>query len=329
MSAVLSFAESTPSLDVAALASLRFFQGVELAPIAPALAGCEVRELAARQVLLVPNQANKSLYVVLAGTLNVHLGAIDSEPVAQLTAGDSVGELSLVDHQPACAFVVAAEATRVLVIDEPTFWLLIDSSHGLSRNLLFTLAQRLRRNNIALSAGIRLQDQYKREGSSDGLTGLNNRRWLDAALPAEIARCIRDGKALSVVMVDVDHFKRFNDRHGHLNGDVVLRAVAQTMVDNVRPSDMLARFGGEEFIALLPSTPVQGATLVAERLRKAVADSVVLARDGTPLPSVTVSLGIAAWRVPQDGPALIAAADAALYRAKRQGRNRVCCDNAG
>lgn len=329
MSAVLSFANPAPGIDVAALGRLRFFQGVDLAPIVSALAGCEVRDLAARQVLLVPNQVNKSLYIVLAGALDVYLGAIESEPIAQLTAGDSVGELSLVDHQPTSAFVIAAQPTRVLVIDEPTFWLLIDSSHGLSRNLLFALAQRLRRNNITVSAGVRLQDQYKREGMSDSLTGLNNRRWLDAALPAEIARCVRDQKVLSIVMVDVDHFKRFNDRHGHLNGDVVLRAVAQTMADNVRPSDMLARFGGEEFIALLPSTPVQGATLVAERLRQAVADSVILACDGSPLPAVTVSLGIATWRVPQDGAALIAAADAALYRAKRQGRNRVCCDNAG
>ena len=321
-----------PLVDTSAYAQLRFFRGVELLPILNTLNACARRSLAAGECLLRPGTANAQLFVVLSGCLTVQLefdgdtgaaGAV--EAVAEIGVGEAVGELSILDHQPTSAFVVAKTPCELLVIDEPTFWMLVDSADGLARNLLFALAQRLRRNNGTLVAGRKRQEAYKRAGERDPLTGLFNRRWLDSELARLVGECVHARRALSLIVLDIDHFKRYNDRFGHLNGDCVLRAVARAMTDNVRPSDVLARFGGEGFIAVLPDTPLKAASLVGERLRRAVADTVVLADDRTPLPPVTISLGVAQLDYAQDAAALIAAADSALYRAKREGRNRLAC----
>ena len=324
-----------PIVDASVYAQLRFFRGVDLTPIVNTLNACARRTLAAGECLLRPGTANEQLYVVLRGRLVVQLEidkragdageGVAVEAIADIGVGEAVGELSILDHQPTSAFVVAKTPCELLVIDEPTFWMLVDTADGLARNLLFSLAQRLRRNNGTLVAGRKRQEAYRRAGEHDALTGLFNRRWLDSELARLIGECVRARRALSLIVVDIDHFKRYNDRFGHLNGDCVLRAVARAMTDNVRPSDVLARFGGEEFIAVLPDTPLKAAALVGERLRRAVADTVVLADDQTPLPAVTISLGLAQLDYAQDAAALIAAADAALYRAKRQGRNRLAC----
>lgn len=158
---------------------------------------------------------------------------------------------------------------------------------------------------------------------TDVLTGLVNRRRLIAELEVEIERSRRHERSFSVLMLDVDRFKRFNDRHGHLAGDGVLKGVAARLKDVVRNVDTVARFGGEEFVVMLPEADANEALIVAERIRSRVADEPFPAgEDGTE--SVTVSIGIAEF--PNNGEnleALIAAADAALYRAKRGGRDRV------
>lgn len=327
-----------PVTDTGAYAQLRFFRGVDLLPIVNTLNACARRSVAAGECLLRPGTANGQLFVVLRGRLAVQLEvakdpgdacAIEAmqtaDAIAEIGVGEAVGELSILDHQPTSAFVVAKTPCELLVIDEPTFWMLVDTADGLARNLLFSLAQRLRRNNGTLVAGRKRQEAYKRAGESDALTGLCNRGWLDGELARLVGASVRARRALSLLVLDIDHFKRYNDRFGQLNGDCVLRAVARAMSDNVRPSDLLARFGGEEFIAVLPDTSLKAAALVGERLRRAVADTVVLAEDHTPLPAVTVSLGLAQLDYAQDAAALIAAADRALYRAKHQGRNRLAC----
>jgi len=159
----------------------------------------------------------------------------------------------------------------------------------------------------------------------DGLTGLFNRRRFDQALHVEVLRAMREHQALSLLLVDVDHFKRFNDTYGHLAGDACLRAVACGIDHAVgRPADMVARFGGEEFAVLLPGTDTAGALQVAEHIRVTVAREA----DGAGT-AVTVSIGAATvW--PQAGSNdvdLIAAADSALYAAKAAGRDRVAPAN--
>ena len=163
--------------------------------------------------------------------------------------------------------------------------------------------------------------RLRRLNESDPLTLLHNRRHVDTRLPAEIQRARRSGRPLSVVMLDLDHFKKINDTYGHETGDTVLCAVSDRMRAASRASDVLARIGGEEFLAILPDTRLGQAVKVAERIRRAVCASPVETHAGAV--EVTVSAGIAPLK-PDDNPkSLLRRADRALYAAKRAGRNKV------
>ena len=156
----------------------------------------------------------------------------------------------------------------------------------------------------------------------DAITGLHNRRYAEQTLPLSLARCVAKRVPMSIAIIDVDHFKRVNDTHGHPVGDRVLRELAHAMLEEV-PSATLARIGGEEFLVLLPGLTSEQAFAHTERLRDACAHASVSTREGAL--HVTVDAGIATTR---DGTrtveALMEAADAALYRAKRDGRDRTC-----
>jgi diguanylate cyclase (GGDEF)-like protein len=161
----------------------------------------------------------------------------------------------------------------------------------------------------------------------DGLTGVANRRQFDTVLDGEWRRCGRSGQPLSLIMIDVDHFKRYNDRYGHQQGDVCLRAVAAAIKAAMRrPHDLAARYGGEEFACLLPDTALEGALVKAAEIEAAVR-ALALEHDDAALGGiVTVSIGVAGVAAPQQlvETSLVEAADAQLYRAKREGRARVC-----
>jgi two-component system, cell cycle response regulator len=177
----------------------------------------------------------------------------------------------------------------------------------------------------------KLHADLERLAIRDPLTGAYNRRYLEQRLAEEVERFQRYGQPFSVIAADIDWFKRINDTHGHVIGDVVLRAVATAMQRTVRRVDLLARLGGEEFLVVAPSTDQAGARVLAERLRAAVADVPIFASTGSGRHATvhtTASFGVATMhggrlRVEPNAEALIEAADAALYRAKAQGRNRV------
>jgi diguanylate cyclase (GGDEF)-like protein len=159
---------------------------------------------------------------------------------------------------------------------------------------------------------------------TDELTGLGNRRQLQQRAAEEVERAVRHGDPLSVLMIDIDHFKQFNDTHGRLRGDDVLRGVARTLRGVVRSIDIVARYGGEKFVVMLPRVARPEATLVAEKLRQAVAARPHPGSEGLPDSRVTVSIGVAAY--PEDAKAiepLLEASDRALLTAKQTGRNRV------
>ena len=174
----------------------------------------------------------------------------------------------------------------------------------------------------------RLVSELKRASRHDPLTGLLNRRAIDEALAAEVQRVRRLGAPFSVLMLDVDHFKPINDTHGHAAGDRALQHLATLLSSQMRDIDRVGRYGGEEFVVLLPGTPQEQAHGLAQRLCEKVAALPPMWRDA-PLP-VTVSIGVAEWLGDSDGlPALMARADAALYRAKEDGRNRVVTTGHG
>lgn len=180
----------------------------------------------------------------------------------------------------------------------------------------------LARINQRLSRAVaRLADIAK----TDGLTGLLNHRSFQEKLSLELQRCLRQEHPLSIVMIDVDHFKAYNDMHGHPAGDFVLKEVARIFRDNLREVDVVARYGGEEFAVVLLDTPKGAAGLVAEKLRLAVLEQdFPHAEESQPEGRMTISIGVSSF--PDDGlsPAeLIETADLALYEAKRRGRNRI------
>lgn len=194
-------------------------------------------------------------------------------------------------------------------------------------HMAYELEREVERQTEALSQTMReLRDanrQLADMSMHDGLTGLHNRRHFDERFPALVQLAARKQEPLAVMMLDIDHFKQVNDRHGHLVGDDCLRQVAATLRQVMtRSTDLLARYGGEEFVAVLPGTGEAEAAVIAERIRLAV-EATPIPNGGTPL-YVTLSIGLAV-RVPGavDGGPLLAAADAALYRAKENGRNRV------
>lgn len=168
----------------------------------------------------------------------------------------------------------------------------------------------------------RLQDQLREQALRDPLTSLYNRRYFEPTLARELSRCLRDEEPLSVIMVDIDHFKAVNDRYGHPAGDYVLRQLAQTLVQGIRGADVVARLGGEEFALILPGIDAAAAVERAEMLRVSWMGA-ALSFEGQPVAS-TISLGLVT--APADGldaDELLRHADAALYGAKREGRNRV------
>lgn len=199
---------------------------------------------------------------------------------------------------------------------------------GITRNVSERKAAEvaLRETNRQLHARIeeigRLQVALQELAVRDSLTGLYNRRYLDETLEREVSRARREGNPLSLVMLDIDHFKRVNDTYGHQVGDEALRMLATTLLADIRAEDVACRYGGEEFLILLPNMPLETATSRAEAWRKAVAELAVGL--GNFNITFTVSLGVAAYpehgKTPDD---LTRCADQALYRAKNEGRNRI------
>jgi diguanylate cyclase (GGDEF)-like protein len=168
------------------------------------------------------------------------------------------------------------------------------------------------------------QEQLLKETITDALTGLSNFRHFQGELKVETERARRYGRPLSVLLIDIDHFKNYNDTHGHELGNVVLQTASKALLEVLRTGDVLARYGGEEFVALLPETDQTQAKRVAERLREAVASCDFPGRETQPGGRLTISVGGAVFptdaQVAQD---LVVKADEDLYRAKELGRNRV------
>lgn len=176
----------------------------------------------------------------------------------------------------------------------------------------------------------RQSDAMREMTLTDALTGVANRRSFDDAIENEWRRCARAGAPLSVIMIDIDHFKRYNDAYGHQAGDTCLKQVADTMLQCAgRSPDLLARYGGEEFVILLPQVDAQGAQTVAERILDSVHTLAIPHRMSSVSDTVTVSLGVATLMPGQgdDPEALVRCADNALYQAKKDGRNRFCVGN--
>ncbi|MEO0602720.1 MAG: GGDEF domain-containing protein [Myxococcota bacterium] len=300
--------------------------GVDAEPIREMLRASSVREAHADAVLAYPGEAVASVYWVVRGSLSIHLDGPESPPVALVEEGSCAGELAALHKSPRSAWIVAHRAVELYEIPGPAFLDFLWKSHQAAMNLLLMQSERVRASSVALLSTVQERDKVMRNALVDPLTNLRNRRWIDQMLPRLLQRALTDGEPLSVVLADVDHFKRFNDEFGHDAGDHVLNQVALHMRRRFRPGDHLVRFGGEEFVAVLPMADREGAFRAAERLRTALEYTGLVMPDGRELPRVTLSAGVAEAR-PGDSPAaLLKRADQAMYEAKRSGRNRIVVD---
>jgi diguanylate cyclase (GGDEF)-like protein len=303
-----------------ALGQSLLFKDVPAAVVARVAGACPVRPVAAGERLLSAGEANDTLYVVIRGTLGVHI-ARPGRPDVLLGPGQCVGELSVIDGSQVSADVIAVKPAEVVAIARERIWALIEASPIAARNMLWILAGRVRKDNAARIEADRVQAETERAATVDVLTGLGNRRWLESAFARQLQRTTAAGLPIAMLMIDVDGFKEVNDEHGHPAGDAVLRLVARWLGAAVRPQDLVARYGGDEFAVLLPDCTLEQATEIGERIR----DLVVRQRGDAPagLPPVSLSIGAALHQHANTIEELMAAADAALYEAKRSGRNRV------
>lgn len=301
------------------LLKLKLFDGEDIVVVEWVLDVGLEHNLDEGETLFQAGQKNDILYLLLEGRMRVELQVDSVLRIDYLTPGDCVGEMSILEGRCTSAFVVADTKCRLYGIKDANLWTLINRSHVIARNLLKILASRVRKEHDVISKSFKLQRTFERESRVDSLTGLYNRRWLDEALE----RWTHRNKMMSLMLLDIDHFKRYNDTQGHLAGDSVLNSVANTIVGQLRPSDLAARFGGEEFVALLPDANKDEACDIARRVCNAIREQDVMYNNGKQLPGVTISIGVAELQDGQDKHALLAAADAALYRAKNSGRDRV------
>jgi diguanylate cyclase (GGDEF)-like protein len=290
------------------------------------------------RILVVDDQPTniQTLYQVLKGDYDVSMATDGSQAIAlcqrrppDLVLLDVV--MPGIDGFEVCRRLKADPATR----DVPVIFVTArdsteDETLGLEVGAVDFIGKPV--NPPVVRARVRTHIAVKRQADilrsmafNDGLTGVANRRWFDERLQVEWLRCRRNKLPLSLVLMDLDHFKAYNDRYGHQAGDDCLRAVAAAMKSRLgRPADLLARYGGEEFVCLLPETPLDGASAKADDLGRAVLELNLPHADSATAPVVTISRGVATAMPAVDISAaeLVQRADEKLYVAKRAGRHR-------
>lgn len=303
---------------------LGLLSSAEAPALEPLLQRCQLRQVATGDVVLAGNTANSAAAILLEGRLSVLLQPDDGAPVGSVAVGELVGEVSALTGSPTSAWVIAAEPSLLLELQRETLLELANRSHQFAVRMLETVCGRLYSSNLRALSSDTASRAFEHKACFDQLTGLKNRTWLSQHLPALLERQQRCDEGLHFFMVDIDHFKRFNDTWGHAAGDQVLVAVGQALAAAIRPDDHVVRVGGEEILVLATQLPDSArAAAVGERLRQAVEEHQVRLDGSDERLQVTISVGGARHRPGEAGEVTQARADEALYAAKNGGRNRV------
>ena len=297
------------------LRSIELFKDVEPESISELFTECGRMDIEKGQLLLSPERPNDSVYIVLSGQLQVHLGSLDSPKIADLVPGTCAGEMSLVEDKDPNAYVIATEDSHLMVVSHDLLWKMVDRSRRLAKNLLVVISERVRSDNEFIAERLGVLRRAERNAVTDVLTGLGNRHWMQEMFERELKRARTGESDLCLMMADVDRFKEISDTSGHIIGDRILATIASALRERLRPTDLIVRFGGDEFAILLPAE----ATATADRVRENLMDC----SDPSLPKGVTVSIGLTAATSSDDLDRLLERADGAMYDAKEQGRNRV------
>lgn len=300
------------------LGRLKLFDQADIESIEGLLADCPIRELVEGQVLIDTGDRAHAMYLVLSGRLRLRLA--DGDAIL-IDTGKTFGELPLLEQKPVRGTVLADTVTQLLALDEARLWALVRASHAFAANFLAAIGGQLR--GAPVHAGARAVLGYRRNAALDVLTGLHNRRGFDELLRRQIMRSSMNQQPLAVLLIDIDHFQRFNQEFGYAAGDQALHAIGQTLVTNVRPTDLVARHAGQQFAVMLPDADVAGAQMVAARAQAAVAEAVVKLADDSILPPLTVSIGIGVLQQFATADELLAQARIALEAAHAAGHHCV------
>ena len=303
------------------LAQVNLFKGAHQEGVMPLLRDCPVQLLTNGDVLLRTGESCEAVYVVLSGRLRMQSPS-SATPDVLIDAGDAIGELFLFQNAVIASTVSAIESSRVVVIDRKTAWALIGASHQIARNWLALLASRTRVNGV-IGASEELKTAHGGHATLDEITGLYNRRWLDSMLPRQITRSTANREPLALLLVEIDGFANYTRRVGPIAGDHASHAVAQTLVNGVRPTDLVAAFGTAQFAIVLPNSAAASACQVGERLRHAVSTADFDGADDNSSLSLTISVGAAEFQTASDARSFLAAAEAALKMAKHSGGDRI------
>jgi diguanylate cyclase (GGDEF)-like protein len=269
------------------------------------------------EILFQENEIGQSMFIILAGNVAVIKGEFPAPVIlGRRGCGETIGEMALLEGESRSASIIALDDLHLLEIQRDNFLELLRVSSSFSYGIMRLLSARLRETSAAVQR--ETLDKIR-----DPLTGLYNRRFMEESLEQEIQRAEREKYPVSLVMLDIDHFKFVNDEFGHQAGDQILRALSDQVRIHVRRGDVACRYGGEEFLIILPNTSIEVACRRAEELRQAF-ETLKVEHNHVSIQR-TISIGVACY--PNHGDDLekiITAADAALYTAKANGRNQVC-----
>jgi diguanylate cyclase (GGDEF)-like protein len=314
------------------LETVGIFSLLDRAEIEGVLAHLASADLSEGELLFREGDEGNELFIIREGGVRVSLNLPDGSDheIARLAPGDFFGEMSIFDSAPRSASCRAVAASSLYSLSKAGFNAIIDQNPRVALKLMYRMlnvtTQRLRDTSSIVSEMVTWGESARKRAVTDELTGVYNRRFLEDSLDGYLAEAREKGAPLSLVMADLDYFRRINELHGQEKGDEALKGMASAFRSSLRATDVIARYGGDEFLLILPSTGPQEAMALMSAVCARLAGLGILAHLGGPLSTVTTSMGVASW--PEHAADLLglkAAADGALYRAKEEGRNRVVC----
>lgn len=300
------------------------FRGVSNDILEPLIRKANLVTLKQGEKLLSPERLNENVYIVISGRLSVQATpSLLDKPITMLAPGECVGEMSVLVDGIVSAYVIAATHSELIVIDYASFWSLIDGSSEAARNMLNILVNRIRLGNRIMADSLLHHGSYPENDIIDSLTGLYNQQGIHTKFERLSQRCAVGKQPLCLIELEADVAGKTMDSGGDLRVDRSLRATAQTMLAFLRPDDHAARLLGKKFVVLLVNTSLADAFATAERLRSTIGKAPILLPDGSSLPPITISAGVAEALPDDKFGILIARAESALEQAIGAGRNRV------